>query len=753
MQARYRIHENTPIIQIFGRLEDGTGFLIEDDRERPFFYIHENEIRHLNGNNAVHIEPVELTTLSGEKVSRVITKLPRDIPSIRDQLTTCGVNVYEADVPFASRYMMTRGIRGGLGIRGKRDYINDLSCFRNPHVTSLPEYCLKLRTLSIDIETSPDAKNLFSIAIFGCDIEEVFLVSKKNVTGAICFPNERSCLKAFFGRIAELDPDVFLGWSLVDFDLRVLAQLCKKLNVEEQFGRIPGAIQIHRDANFLGRTRGTIPGRIALDALPIVREALRLPDYRLETVAQSVLGRGKLIDSSTENKADEIRRQYHEDPKALVAYNLEDARLVTDILEKEGLFDLCVERSRLTGMPLDRVSGSIASFDRLYLPELNRRGRVAPSVAAPRNEVRLSGGAVLESTPGIYHKVGLFDFKSLYPSLIQTFHLDPLAYALGTDDSNAIKAPNGALFSTHCDAILPVLINHLMKSRDDAKIRKDIHSDDAIKILMNSLYGVLGASSCRFFEPAIANAITSFGQEVLHWTKESFEKHGTTVLYGDTDSVFVALESHCAKTLRKTIQDEIADRIKLTYGADSMLTLKLEIVFDRFFLPRARYTSRGSKKRYAGWANASLHITGLESVRRDWPQLATRLQRGLLERLFQDEPMVPFARKVVADLRSGILDKELIYSKRLRKNAGEYIKTTPPHVQAARKAGKTHGLIHYVMTLCGPQMVEAGKSMTSGIDYDHYVNRVLRPIADSILSEVNEDFSRVLGEPSQLSLL
>jgi DNA polymerase elongation subunit (family B) len=115
--------------------------------------------------------------------------------------------------------------------------------------------------------------------------------------------------------------------------------------------------------------------------------------------------------------------------------------------------------------------------------------------------------------------------------------------------------------------------------------------------------------------------------------------------------------------------------------------------------------------------------------------------------------MVPFAREVVAKLRSGILDGELIYSKRLRKSTREYIKTTPPHVQAARKAGRTHGVIHYVITLHGPQIVEARKSVPSGIDYDHYVNRVLRPIADSILSEVNEDFSRVLGEPSQLSLL
>ena len=752
LQARYRILQNSPIIQVFGKLENGRVFLVEDDREQPFFYIDEDDAEVIKSNRNIRIEPVKSTNLSGGKVLRVLAKTPREIPYIRDRLISDNLNVYEADIPFASRYLMTRGIRGGVSIQGKPTEFDSLLLFRNPLITSNPSIRPRLRTLSIDIETSPNAKTLFSIAIVGCGIEEVFLVSKRDVKGAICLPDEKQCIQTFFHRIKELDPDVFLGWNLVDFDLRTLSEFCKNQNVEERFGRIPGKIQIHRDPGFLGRTRGSIPGRVALDALPIAREALRLPDYKLDTVAKSVLGRGKLIDSGTQNKAIELQRQYVEDPQALAEYNLEDARLVTDILEKEGLFELAVERSRLTGMPLDRVNGSIASFDRLYIPELNKRGRVAPSVTPHKKALKLSGGAVLESKPGIYRNVGLFDFKSLYPSLIQTFNLDPLAYVLGKKDSVFVEAPNGAKFSGS-DAILPELIGLLMKAREDAKSRNDCHSDRAIKIMMNSFYGVLGASSCRFFEPAIANAITGFGQKILHWTIESFKKHDTTVLYGDTDSVFVTLQSHCGESLRKTIQEEIRTRIDETYGVESMLNLELEMIFDRLFFPRTRYKTKGSKKRYAGWRKGVLHITGLESVRRDWPQLANRLQRGMLKRLFQDKPMLPFAREVVLKLRSGVLDEELIYSRRLRKSESEYTKTTPPHVQAARNAGKKRGIIHYVMTLHGPQDVEPGGIAPTDIDYEHYVNRVLRPIADAILVETNEDFSRVLGEPSQLALL
>ena len=80
-----------------------------------------------------------------------------------------------------------------------------------------------------------------------------------------------------------------------------------------------------------------------------------------------------------------------------------------------------------------------------------------------------------------------------------------------------------------------------MERRQQAKRRGERHADQAIKIMMNALFGVLGSASCRFFDPDVANAITSFGQQTLHWTRDAFEQEGVAVIYGDTDSVFVRL--------------------------------------------------------------------------------------------------------------------------------------------------------------------------------------------------------------------
>jgi DNA polymerase-2 len=555
---------------------------------------------------------------------------------------------------------------------------------------------------------------------------------------------------------------VITGWNVVDFDLRTWAARAEALGLAAELGRVKGAMRFQQDRGFTRQSRASVPGRMVLDAIPLVRDAIRLEDYRLETAAREILGRGKLIDVEGPDAAAEITRLYWDDPEALVAYNREDARLVLDILEKEGLLELTLERSLLSGMQLDRVGASIASFDLLYLPELRKRGRVAPSVRRPSDAdpgtAAVQGGAVLDPQPGIFENVAVFDFKSLYPSLIRTFHLDPVARAeAGADD---LEAPNGARFSRR-DAILPGVIERFMARRDEARRRGDRHADQAIKIMMNALFGVLGASACRFFDPAIANAITGFGQQMRHWCREAFEGEGVRVLYGDTDSVFVELPAHAsdaraeAEALRDRVQHLISRRIRATYRVEPRLELELEHVFERFFLPRVRGGKGGSKKRYAGSSQGRLEMVGLESVRRDWPAVARRLQRGLLERLFGGGEVLPFAREIVAQLRSGQLDGELVYVKRIRKGSlDRYTATTPPHVQAARKAGGRLGpVIRYVITRTGPEPVFPGRPLPEGIDHPHYVERVLRPVAEAILAPLGHSFDEVLGQPRQLPLL
>jgi DNA polymerase-2 len=269
---------------------------------------------------------------------------------------------------------------------------------------------------------------------------------------------------------------------------------------------------------------------------------------------------------------------------------------------------------------------------------------------------------------------------------------------------------------------------------------------------MNSFYGVLGTPRCRLHSPPTANAITRFGQEILLWTKGWFEREGYTVLYGDTDSLFIesgadSVEeaSDLGRSLSERVNKDLGDHLRKAYGVDSRLQLQFECLYERFFLPGLRHSREGSKKRYAGLVRdkgeEKIVFTGLESKRRDWTELAKIFQYDLLWRVFHDEPVDRFVRGFVTELRSGRHDDHLVYTKALRKDPEQYTKTTPPHVKAARQmAERDSRLISYVMTTAGPEPV--GET-SNPIDYDHYVEKQIRPVAEAVLACLDSSWAKI----------
>src|SRR6185437_9588201 len=280
---------------------------------------------------------------------------------------------------------------------------------------------------------------------------------------------------------------------------------------------------------------------LVLDGIDLLRGAfVRMDDYSLDAVARKVLGEGKAVRGDVRDRIGEITHNYNHDLPAFAQYARTDARLAFEIPQKLDLIRLAFARSQLTGMTPDRVAASIASFDFLYLTELERLGVVAPTVRGNDSRVHAAqqGGHVLEPRTGLHSNVWVFDFKSLYPSIIRTFNIDPLSYvAQPLPQDEVIRTPGGAFRRE--PAILPRMLDALFPRREAAKKIGDEVAAHAIKILMNSFYGVLGTSACRFYNPALANSITGTGREILLWSKRWFETAGFTVLYGDTDSLFV----------------------------------------------------------------------------------------------------------------------------------------------------------------------------------------------------------------------
>ena len=757
----YRVVGGRPEVHLYGVLEGGEPVLVVDDRQAPYFFVRAADAGRVGaGARAV---PVDLVTFAGERVARVEVARPADVPPLRARLGDAGVECFEADLRFAYRYLIDRGLKGAFAVTGafeRRPGVGRV--YRNPTLEPA-DFAPQLSVLSLDIETSLDASRLYSVALAGAGGERVLMVGKGTVTDAEVFADERALLVELLAHIRRVDPDVLTGWNVCEFDLAVLLRCCRRYGLRCTLGRSDDELDIRRDQNFTREPRAILFGRQVLDGLALLRGAfVRLEDYRLETAAQTLLGRGKLF--APGDRGADIERAYRTDPASLAAYNLEDARLVLAILERTALVELAVRRSLLTGMQVDRVGASIASVDSLYLGKLRSRGRVAPSVraTAEADGAGIVGGLVLDSVPGLYRNILVFDFKSLYPSLIRTFNIDPLTFVAGDSQTDVLRTPGGAAFRRDETGILPDLVARLAEERAQARRAGDQVASQAIKILMNSLFGVLGSPASRLFSPAVANAITTAGQHVIRLAAEAAGRRGHRVIYGDTDSLFVdpsetdtARAAAHAEELRDGIGRDVAEALTREFGCTSCLELEFEKVYARFFMPEIRGGATGSKKRYAGLviepAGETLEIVGLEAVRRDWSEVARRFQRELLGRVFHDEPVAEFIRGFVAELRAGRFDGELAYRKAIRKPLAEYTKTTPPHVKAARKqTGTTGRIVRYVVTRAGP---EAVGETSAPPDYDHYVTQQLKPIADAILRFLGgRDFDDTIGARRQLSL-
>jgi DNA polymerase II len=765
LQSTYRIDSGKPVVLIYGRLESGESFLLRDSRQVPHFCIRRRDsAAALALGFRPEDEPRSRSTFTGEPVARVNASLPHDVPAMREQLSAAGIPCYEADVPFASRYLIDRGIRGSIQISGERRAGQGTAViYDNPSVEP-GDWVPVLSVLSLDIETDPAARRLFSIALHGCGISEVLLFNPKGYkspAGAIPYPHEKDLLEALVKRIAELDPDILTGWNVVDFDLAVLQRIAERCGVKLILGRSSESLRF-RNSNFSrAANQAQVAGRIVLDGIELLRGAfVRLESYALDAAAKEILGTGKTITGA--DRPAEILRLFKEDRKRFIEYNLNDARLVSDILAKLNLVPLSVERSRLTGLPPDRVSASIAAFDYLYLSELARRGVVAPVSDPSRGwQIPTSGGHVLEPDPGYYENVLVFDFRSLYPSIIRTFQIDPLGYRPDPGPGeDPIIAPNGAAFR-RSRGILPAILDDLMPRRARAAAAGDDVASHAIKILMNSFYGVLGTPACRFAAPELANAITGFGRELLLWSREKMEHYGNKVIYGDTDSLFVLSgrdKAEQARTLGRELaaklNGELGEYIRSKWGVESRLELRFERLYLRFFLPSMRHGSGGARKRYAGLIEkehgTEVVFTGMEAVRRDWTELARRVQREIYRLLFAGLPVEEYLRKVIQDVRAGRVDDLLVYRKAIRKDLDHYVASTPPHVAAARKtAGFRGSLVTYVITRNGP---EPAGDRTSPLDYEHYIQKQIRAVAEPVLDLLKTDFSRIAGDDAQMRL-
>jgi DNA polymerase II len=746
------------ILRFIGKSEELGPVEINITNNNPVFFIKRDTVL-TNSSVRYTRKEIKLKNFNHEYVDALYFNTQNDLKRMADELHQNKIKMYESDIGPARRYLMERFINAQMKVTGKIKRQNNLSIFINPEIEPC-DVTPNFVVASLDIETGENNTRLYSIAVQvtgrNISIKKVFLVNKEDdelPDYILSYPDEKTLLTQFLRWFNETDPDVIIGWHVIGFDLMFLEAKCLEHHISFDIARGEGRVSLRTR-----KPRGyfaSITGRVVIDGPPALRSSFfTFEDYRLETVAQELLAEGKII-TQDKNKVSEIERLYKEDKKQLAEYNLKDTELVTDIFKKSALIELSVRRSQLSGLLMDQLGMMTLAFDHFYLPRLHREGFVAPNVKDIESSEHAAGGYVMDPIPGIYDEVVVLDFKSLYPTIIQTFKIDPLARLLS--DENTIETLNGYRFSSTKN-FLPDFISSLMEQRGFAKEKNDKQLSQAIKILMNSFYGVMGSFGCRFYHPQLPTAITGTGQKLLLDSKNHLAEIGYETVYGDTDSLFIKLregeganaELH-GKELAFELNNYWKDRIKREYGLNSHLDLEYEKYYKKFIITPARGSETGAKKRYAGLrldnGEEKLEFVGLEFVRSDWTKLAKDFQVELYKRVFHNNEIAEWIKEMVEKLKMGEFDDQLVYRKRLRKDVEDYTKNVPQHVKAARLIGETGGTVYYVITKRGPIPVELKHN---DIDYKHYIEKQLKPISDSVLSLLGYSFDSIV-QSDQLS--
>ncbi|NPA74671.1 MAG: DNA polymerase II [Euryarchaeota archaeon] len=681
ISASYSREGDGVVVELYGKTREGKSIVGLYHGFRPYFYLVEPpELlleKFTEDPEIVSLEDVKLWYKGKDRdCVKVTLKSPWKTPSYRKTaLEFC--TVLAADIPFHQRFIYDFDL--GSCVRFEGDYIPPEKyhveiAMNLKNIHTIQDFKPPLKILSFDIENSIDDGTLFTI---GYAIWEKGHITTDHITGT-----ERDMLQDFVTLIKNENPDIITGYNIDGYDLEVLVDKYKKHNIEFAIGRDGGKPQR------IGGQFWRVHGRVIEDAWWAVKKELRPKQETLEAVAQELLGEGKMGVNS--QKIDE---EWKKDPERVVEYCMKDAELALRILLKIGVIDKYLDLATVTKFPLDDVihSGTSTWVDSLLIREADRRGIGVPLQGQERKRGKIEGGYVHTLEPGLYHWICVLDFKSMYPSIIIKYNI---CFTTITDH-DGFESPIGVHFMRpeQREGIIPKILKELMEKRDSLKkMMKSAKTDEerkyydglqkAVKILMNTFYGVLASSFYRFTDPRIGASITAFARETIKKIISTLEAQNLKVVYGDTDSIFFESPYH---ELEKTV--EFGSKIAAEISKKEDLILEFEKVLEPFF-------SHGAKKRYVGkivWPEelrGQMIIRGYEIRRTDSFDLQSEAQLLVFEKIMEGDIQgaINTAKEIVEKVKRGEVEIEkLVISRTVRDFKSYKNPDSMPNVQAAKK--------------------------------------------------------------------
>ncbi|MFQ6118733.1 MAG: DNA polymerase domain-containing protein, partial [Methanosarcinales archaeon] len=501
------------------------------------------------------------------------------------------------------------------------------------------------------------------------------------------FSNESDMLRTFFEFVRQTDPDIITGWNVDRFDMAYIINRADMLGLVFKKLSPLGRVSIRHGRDII------IGGRVVFDLLRAYRilNFNERRSYALDNVAKDELGIGKLREEGEDNRKVwmNITKNWRENVDQLIHYNLRDIKLCRELDEKKKIIDFFDERRRVAFCNFGQTFYNSMVIDSFML-KFCKGKYILPSKPEKRKR-RFKGAMVLKPKKGLMKNVACFDVKSLYPSIIVSLNLSPEVI----DEKGEIRVEDLRLKKGK--GLIPSMFEKLFKlrekykklmsesDRDSVEYRTYDTKQYAVKVLANSIYGMMGYERFRLFEPRIAKAVTFVGRQIIKWMKDVAEKNGCEVVYGDTDSVFIMREDVKVgyyKKLKEIFNKSFSEFAK-QFGVEKHI---FKVEFEKLF----RVILFGkAMKRYAGHIVVEhgksvdrLLIRGFETRRSDSSEFAENLQRTVFKMILQEgkskEEVIKYIRSESKKMKNGKYNLEYIgLPKGINKPLGKYKANTP----------------------------------------------------------------------------
>ena len=508
--------------------------------------------------------------------------------------------------------------------------------------------------------------------------------------------DEGDIMEGLTSLVHSEDPDIITGYNIDNFDLPRMEERAdvlagrSKMEATTLFGwgRVPMLQSEAKPRRLFPSRRQNrvwdIAGRIPLDAWWQARQTLRPQRESLSYVS-------KLLWPEDEDKhkldidASQMDREWAERPEEVLEYCVRDTILPLDILDR---LQSVARKEALASVSLTTVetasTGTTSQWiDSLVIRLADRSDVAVPTtISGPRRRDQIAGGYVHEVDAGISPWVVVLDFKSMYPSIMIANNIcsTTLVRDDTTDDSYSVSPTTQTRYLSKENRVglVPHLLEQLMQSRDrhkaalaearaagdEAEAFLQDQLQYAVKILMNSFYGVFASSFYRFTHPDLGASITEWARHNIRGIIAQVEEDGHEVVYSDTDSIFVRSPvDKQAPIKRPEDEDESlsewegAKRDALQFGerlADRFTREGAELEFETAL---SAFFSHGAKKRYVGrvvWPREEMLIRGYEVRRTDSFALLTRTMTDMFEMILDGEEWdaVEMTKSVIDDVKA-----------------------------------------------------------------------------------------------------